>query len=54
MNNILLRAAGADFLYNVSHGYFDDSGFPSGQGWEEIRFPEINDEHAYALEISGD
>jgi phage repressor protein C with HTH and peptisase S24 domain len=35
-------------------GYFDDSGFPSGQGWEEIRFPEINDEHAYALEISGD
>ncbi len=34
-------------------GYFDDSGFPSGQGWEEIRFPEINDEHAYALEISG-
>jgi hypothetical protein len=25
MNNILLRATGADFLYNVSHGYFDDS-----------------------------
>jgi phage repressor protein C with HTH and peptisase S24 domain len=35
-------------------GYFDRSGFPAGPGWEEIRFPEINDEHAYALEISGD
>jgi phage repressor protein C with HTH and peptisase S24 domain len=35
-------------------GYFDDAGFPTGQGWEGIRFPAINDEHAYALEISGD
>src|SRR3979411_3351387 len=29
-------------------GYFDASGFPTGMGWEEIRFPAINDEHAYA------
>jgi len=36
------------------HGYFDTSGFPTGQGWEEIRFPAVGDEHAYALEISGD
>jgi phage repressor protein C with HTH and peptisase S24 domain len=35
-------------------GYFDAAGFPTGLGWEEIRFPAINDEHAYALEISGD
>lgn len=35
-------------------GYFDASGFPTGQAWEEIRFPAVNDEHAYALEISGD
>ena len=35
-------------------GYFDQSGFPTGQGWEEIRFPAVSDEHAYALEISGD
>ena len=34
-------------------GYFDHSGFPSGSGWEEIRFPAVDDEHAYALEISG-
>jgi len=37
-----------------SGGYFDDGGFPVGKGWEEIAFPSVNDEHAYALEISGD
>jgi phage repressor protein C with HTH and peptisase S24 domain len=35
-------------------GTFDSSGFPTGQSWEEIRFPAVNDDHAYALEISGD
>ena len=35
-------------------GTFDESGFPTGQSWEEIRFPAVNDDHAYALEISGD
>ena len=35
-------------------GYFDDGGFPVGKGWEEITLPSITDEHAYALEISGD
>jgi len=35
-------------------GYFDDAGFPAGTGWDEIPFPAVNDEHAYALEISGD
>jgi len=35
-------------------GYFDDGGFPVGKGWEEIAFPSVTDEHAYALEISGD
>src|SRR5438128_3922983 len=34
-------------------GYFDDGGFPVGRGWDEIAFPAVNDEHAYALEISG-
>jgi len=36
-----------------SGGYFDDAGFPVGKGWDEIAFPAVNDEHAYALEISG-
>lgn len=35
-------------------GFFDDAGFPVGGGWDEILFPEVEDEHAYALEISGD
>uniref|UniRef100_E6VBL1 Putative phage repressor n=1 Tax=Rhodopseudomonas palustris (strain DX-1) TaxID=652103 RepID=E6VBL1_RHOPX len=37
-----------------SGGYFDDGGFPVGKGWEEIGLPSISDEHAYALQISGD
>ncbi|ABE38024.1 Phage repressor protein C, contains Cro/C1-type HTH and peptisase s24 domains [Rhodopseudomonas pseudopalustris] len=35
-------------------GFFDDGGFPAGKGWEEVGLPSVNDEHAYALEISGD
>jgi phage repressor protein C with HTH and peptisase S24 domain len=35
-------------------GYFDDGGFPAGGSWDEIAFPAIDDEHAYALEVSGD
>jgi phage repressor protein C with HTH and peptisase S24 domain len=34
-------------------GYFDDGGFPAGGAWDEIGFPAIDDEHAYALEVSG-
>src|SRR5688572_26208962 len=29
-------------------GYFDDGGFPVGSGWDEISFPDVDDEHAYA------
>jgi phage repressor protein C with HTH and peptisase S24 domain len=36
-----------------SGGYFDDGGFPVGEGWDEIAFPTVADEHAYALEVSG-
>ncbi len=35
-------------------GRFDDDGFPSGEGWEAIPFPALQDTHAYALEIAGD
>ncbi|HEX9904022.1 MAG TPA: helix-turn-helix transcriptional regulator [Propylenella sp.] len=35
-------------------GFFDDGGFPAGQGWEEITFPGLADDSAYALEVSGD
>jgi phage repressor protein C with HTH and peptisase S24 domain len=42
------------FAQAGTHGYFDDAGFPAGAGWDEIGFPELNDEHAYALEITGE
>jgi phage repressor protein C with HTH and peptisase S24 domain len=35
-------------------GYFDDSGYPTGEGWDEAIFPGIGDEPVYALEVSGD
>ena len=35
-------------------GFFDDGGYPTGSGWDEVAFPESPDPNAYALEISGD
>ncbi|MBV6633193.1 MAG: helix-turn-helix transcriptional regulator [Alphaproteobacteria bacterium] len=34
-------------------GFFDDGGFPAGAGWDLVEAPSIDDEHAYALEVSG-
>ncbi len=42
------------FAQAAAGGCFDDSGFPSGKGWDEVALPSADDEHAYALEISGD
>ena len=38
----------------ASGGHFDNHGHPTGKGWDEASLPAVNDEHAYALEISGD
>jgi phage repressor protein C with HTH and peptisase S24 domain len=35
-------------------GHFSDGGFPVGKDWDEVGLPSVDDEHAYALEISGD
>jgi phage repressor protein C with HTH and peptisase S24 domain len=35
-------------------GYFDEAGFATGGGWDEIDVLADADEHSYALEISGD
>jgi phage repressor protein C with HTH and peptisase S24 domain len=35
-------------------GFFDDGGYPSGSGWDEVNFPGIQDAHAYALEVTGE
>ena len=50
MNNVPLIG----FAQAGAGGFFDDGGFPVGKGWDEIAFPAMTDEHAYALEISGD
>ncbi|MGA9657833.1 MAG: helix-turn-helix transcriptional regulator [Asticcacaulis sp.] len=41
------------FAQAGNSGFFDDSGFPLGHGWDEITFPSVNS-GLYALEISGD
>ncbi|HEX5079168.1 MAG TPA: helix-turn-helix transcriptional regulator [Geminicoccaceae bacterium] len=33
---------------------FDQAGFPVGGDWDEIDFPNLDDPHAYAVEIHGD
>lgn len=35
-------------------GFFDDAGFPTGTGWEEIDLPAGRRDGMYALEIAGD
>ena len=36
-------------------GFFDDGGFPVGQGWEEVELPTAGvGENAYALQVQGD
>ncbi|MCO4318804.1 helix-turn-helix transcriptional regulator [Phyllobacterium sp. 21LDTY02-6] len=35
-------------------GYFDDGGFPVGQGWDVVEFPVGPSDAVYALEVSGD
>ena len=42
------------FAQAGAEGFFDDAGYPTGGGWEEISFPGSTDAHAFALEISGD
>ena len=41
------------FAQAGDHGFFDDAGFPVGEGWERIEAPDGLD-GAYALTIAGD
>jgi phage repressor protein C with HTH and peptisase S24 domain len=42
------------FAQAGSSGCFDENGYPAGKNWDEVALPSANDDHAYALEISGD
>lgn len=35
-------------------GYFDDAGFPVGQGWDLVELPAQSTDTAYALKVQGD
>jgi phage repressor protein C with HTH and peptisase S24 domain len=35
-------------------GFFDDAGFPAGQGWDLIELPTRTTENSYALQVQGD
>ena len=35
-------------------GYFDDAGFPAGQGWDMIELPATAGQGSYALQVQGD
>ncbi len=38
-----------------SKGFFDDAGYPAGEGWDQIQFPGLDhiQSRVYSLEISG-
>ncbi len=44
------------FAQAGAKGYFDEDGYPVGDAWDEIKFPEADakEQGSYALEISGD
>jgi phage repressor protein C with HTH and peptisase S24 domain len=42
------------FAQAANRSAFDDDGLPAGKGWGEFALPAVDDDHAYALEISGD
>jgi phage repressor protein C with HTH and peptisase S24 domain len=44
------------FAQAGSGGFFDDGGFPAGQGWDVVDFPgaAIRTAGVYALEVQGD
>jgi phage repressor protein C with HTH and peptisase S24 domain len=48
------RAPLLGFAKAGADGYFDEAGVPTGDGWDEVRFPGLGSESVYALEISGD
>jgi phage repressor protein C with HTH and peptisase S24 domain len=42
------------FAQAGASSHFDGGGLPAGKGWDEMALPSVEDEHAFALEISGD
>lgn len=53
-SRVIQRVPVIGYAQAGDEGFFDDAGYPTGSGWDEVIFPDIGDPHAYALEISGD
>jgi len=53
-NTLTRRIPVIGYAQAGAHGYFDDAGYPTGTGWDEVLFPHVGDPQAYALGISGD
>ena len=54
-----LRIPVIGFAQAGAQGYFDEEGYPKGDSWDEISFPDIHtykspSEGLYALKVSGD
>lgn len=44
------------FAQAGAEGFFDEDGYPAGDGWDEVCFPDnqiANDDNVYAIEVSG-
>ena len=53
-NALAQRVPVIDYAQAGASGFFDDAGYPTGSGWDEVLFPSIGDPNAFALEIQGD
>jgi phage repressor protein C with HTH and peptisase S24 domain len=49
-----VRVPMVGFAQAGSGGFFDDAGFPVGQGWELIELPAPRADGSYALQVQGD
>ncbi len=48
------RVALIGFAQAGAGGFFDDAGFPAGQGWDMVELPAQARDGAYALQVQGD
>ena len=48
-----LPLAGYAQVESPGAGKFDDAGIPVGNSWGELAFPALDDENAYAIQVSG-
>lgn len=56
-NNESFKIPVIGFAKAGTKGYFDEDGYPLGDSWDEIDFPQLNkvsDSKIYALKINGD